>query len=451
MTQPTTAPLCPPTVPLDPAAQSKIAEWIEDVQAAKADLIAAADSGEFDTAGFRDQLARAVYRLAGSRPGAGLGDEAELSWVAAWTLYMVVLNEATTQPQRAVIAGAMAEILTFLRELLDHSVDGFDGRQATLQTLTVAEILDLPPLRYQVEDLVPAGSLVVVYGPWKQGKTFLCLDLALHIAMGWPWMGRRVKQGRVLYVAAEGQGGLRNRIAAWVAHHDDVIPSGFELYPRPVNMLDVTAAETLARYADEQRFDVVFLDTLARSIPGGEENSTKDMNQFVANCDLVREQAGAAVIPVHHPGKDLSKGMRGSSALPGAVDAVLEVHKTSEDTIQARIETPKDFEPGAPLRLRLRTIDLGHDDEGRSVTSCVVVADESNTPDATQDIVTKALATFREAFGATGATQSQLRDTLEEAHGISRRAAYNWITKLLELGILRNEGSDKRPFLVQNT
>ena len=36
------------------------------------------------------------------------------------------------------------------------------------------------------------------------GKTFLLLDLALHIASGRPWNGRAVDKGRVLYIAAEG-------------------------------------------------------------------------------------------------------------------------------------------------------------------------------------------------------------------------------------------------------
>ena len=70
------------------------------------------------------------------------------------------------------------------------------------------------------------------------------------------------------------------------------------------------------------------IDTVARSLLG-DENSSSDMSAFVTACNAVQRHIDGAVIGVHHAGKDATRGMRGSTALLGAVDAALRV--TQED------------------------------------------------------------------------------------------------------------------------
>ncbi|MFK5284070.1 AAA family ATPase, partial [Lacticaseibacillus paracasei] len=55
----------------------------------------------------------------------------------------------------------------------------------------------------------------MLYGESGSGKSFMALQLAGAIARGVEWRGRRVKQGRVVYIAAEGAGGFRNRCVAY--------------------------------------------------------------------------------------------------------------------------------------------------------------------------------------------------------------------------------------------
>jgi RecA-family ATPase len=62
---------------------------------------------------------------------------------------------------------------------------------------------------------------------------------------------------------------------------------------------------------------LVVVDTVARVLPGAEENASKEMGLFVVACDAIRETCGVAVIGVHHSGKDEDRGMRGSSSLGG--------------------------------------------------------------------------------------------------------------------------------------
>ena len=52
------------------------------------------------------------------------------------------------------------------------------------------------------------GALSVLYGSSNTGKTFVALSIAGHVATGLPWCGNDVRQGPVLYIAAEGGGAL---------------------------------------------------------------------------------------------------------------------------------------------------------------------------------------------------------------------------------------------------
>ena len=81
------------------------------------------------------------------------------------------------------------------------------------------------------------------------------------------------------------------------------------------------------------------------------------MGAFVDACDRVRHHTGAAVIGVHHSGKDINRGMRGSSALWGAVDTSIEV-KNSDGVICLKNEKQKDHAEHPPIYLNMREIML---------------------------------------------------------------------------------------------
>ena len=68
---------------------------------------------------------------------------------------------------------------------------------------------------YLVKGLIPRTGLTVIWGPPKCGKSFWAFDVSMHIALGWEYHGRRVKQGAVVYCALEGAEGFRARIEAF--------------------------------------------------------------------------------------------------------------------------------------------------------------------------------------------------------------------------------------------
>jgi hypothetical protein len=122
---------------------------------------------------------------------------------------------------------------------------------------------------------------------------------------------------------------------------------------------------------------LVVIDTLARSMGAGDENTAKDAAQFLRNCDLIRDATGAHVMVIHHTGKDEDRGARGSSALRAAVDNEIQV--TADRQIISRKQ--RDQESPEQLYFNLRPVTLGLDEDSQPVKSAVVDVAEPPKPE----------------------------------------------------------------------
>jgi len=70
---------------------------------------------------------------------------------------------------------------------------------------------------------------------------------------------------------------------------------------------------------------LVIVDTFARHLVGGDENSGKDTGNYTATVEAIAQRTGAHVMTVHHTGKDLTRGARGHSSLLGSPETELVV------------------------------------------------------------------------------------------------------------------------------
>ena len=230
-----------------------------------------------------------------------------------------------------------------------------------------------------IEGLLIAGQMSVLYGPSNSGKTFLATDLAAHVSLGRAWRGREISAGAVVYVAAEGAYGIRNRMVAFREHYavDGAFP--FSILPSVVNFFD--AEEDMERLentvrAKEAEFGcgvaLVVVDTLARVAAGADENASADMGIIIKNVDALCRNTGAHVMLVHHSGKDVAKGARGSSALRAATATEIEVEPLEGYSV-ARVTKQRDLEIAGEFGFALQVVELGTNARGRVVSSCVVV------------------------------------------------------------------------------
>jgi hypothetical protein len=266
----------------------------------------------------------------------------------------------------------------YRREQQQSKPGGLHGKTSPAQRFELIPFdkisLDSTP-RYLVKGLIPRTGLTIIWGPPKCGKSFFAFDLAMHIALGWDYCGRRVRQGPVVYCAPEGAEGFRARIEAFrqakMAEASGSVP--FHLVASPMTLAkDHTALIAATRAAHGQTMPAaIFIDTLNRSI-GGSESDDRDMAAYVHAADAIRDAFKCAVIIVHHCGIDATRP-RGHTSLTGAADAQLAVKRDAGDNIIIGVEYMKDGPVGEELALRLEAIEVGKDSDGDPITSCVVV------------------------------------------------------------------------------
>jgi hypothetical protein len=203
--------------------------------------------------------------------------------------------------------------------------------------LSFEDVLNMPPKEWLIDGLFGAGDLGMIFGPPGSGKTFIVIDLILAACLGEPFAMRFnvARPLSVAYCAGEGLAGLPDRFKAAAAHHGVSALPGLTIF-RQVPQLyteSQTAANidqfVLAWKATGKPLDLLMIDTLHSATGGADENSAQHMGVVLESCKLAIKELGCAVLLVHHSNK-AGTGERGSSAMRGAMDYMIEVSPTGE-------------------------------------------------------------------------------------------------------------------------
>lgn len=332
--------------------------------------------------------------------------------------------------------------------LLEHS---FWIKEAQIQT-------NLP---YVIKGVFGKNQIGVFWGAPGSGKTFLSMEMACHVGAGKMWRGRRTRKGIVLYVAAESaRSYIENRFSALKQERPELSEAEVLVIPLALDLLHTDKGDVLrvietSKIVAEGNGEVVLIviDTLAVTFGGGNENSPEDMGQYVTNILNIREATKACVLVVHHAGKDEAKGMRGHSALLGALDAELTIEgKNGEGDRILRTGKVRDGDGYTDLfAFTLRRVELGTDADGDAVSTCVVDArDEQGTKDARRS--KRGLGTHQrhviKTLQANGG--KMLRPdliTILKSEGMPKNRPYDTIASMIEKGVLGVENSTFSVFL----
>jgi hypothetical protein len=261
----------------------------------------------------------------------------------------------------------------------DFKVKDEDEPQSRIYLVPLDDIKLGAERRYLIKGLIPRTGLVVVWGPPKSGKSFKIFDMLMHVALNRRYRGRRVHSGSVVYCAFEGQTGFAARCAAFrqkfLAQNKEHVP----FYLQPVTLDLVKDAAELIRVIRRTLGNVqpvvIVLDTLSRSLRGS-ESSDEDMSAYIRAADSLRETFDCAVIIVHHCGIEGTRP-RGHTSLTGAADAQLSVSRDAGGNIVMTVEYMKDGVEGDAVVSRLENVEVGTDEDGDPITSCVVVPSET--------------------------------------------------------------------------
>lgn len=228
-----------------------------------------------------------------------------------------------------------------------------------------------------IDEWLPTQGIAAIYGHPGCGKSFFALHMAAHVASGREWAGRRVEQGLVVYVVAEGSSGFRNRMFAMRQSGEIAPDAPLAFIPTPIDMQaqdgDVRALIATIKAAAEvkgMKPAMIVLDTLSKTFGAGKEN-TDDMVAYINNCQRVATAFDCLTCVIHHRPKDQeSRDLRGHSSLRGNVDTTILVEAGEIKT--ATTLKQKDGEDNIQIRFRLNRVVIGIDRNGIERSTCLV-------------------------------------------------------------------------------
>ncbi len=296
----------------------------------------------------------------------------------------------------------------------------------------------IPSLKWQVEDYIPERGLVMLFGPPGVGKSFIALDLAFSIASGKSWHGHKTICGEVVWICSEDFPGTPNRVKAWRQQNPNMHLNGMVSFVDEAVFFDspqktAQFRHDLRTHLAGRRLALLVVDTLAASNEGTEENANMEMGKIVSALKAIGAETGAAILILHHPTKANERVLRGAGSLAGAMDVILRAHG-SGDAVTLAVDKMKNGAIPADLHLRRQQVVLGTDEEGKAVTSCVMIAndgyaDEADPPPTAshEDVV---LATLRAAPDGISFTK------LRQESGLSEPRAASLLKRLQAAGVV---------------
>lgn len=341
-----------------------------------------------------------------------------------------------------------------------------EQKSPALQLLNLAELDEASKhVSWCVKHVLPADSIGVMFGAPGTFKSFIALDLALHVAHGLPWLGRKTKQGAVIYIAAEGGTGLMRRVKAW--HEARGLDwNGIPFYVVPAAVMLSTRSSDVVEAAKSVGVvpSLVAVDTKSQTDEGEENSSTDTARYFRELGTWFRALWACTVLVLHHSGHSATERPRGSSAIVGNVDFMFGVFRDEKEMLATMVcERQKDGELFEEVSFSLTSNTLGHDEDGEAITS--LSAQHINNSQALIEAHEREAAAGRggryQSFCGllqTGVTEKQLRQAFYNLlpgmqMDAKKKAFYDQRTKALREGIFEFgtvSGSMEKVVIVRN-
>lgn len=282
------------------------------------------------------------------------------------------------------LARAMAQVLIERAKAMPEAVEEEEAVPENAPRIVFGhDIVGRGRVSWTIKGVVPKRGIGAIYGPSGSGKTFFVISMMAAIAEGEAWYGHRVKKAPVFLAALEGVVGISQRVEAWEVHTGRHFPDAAGVIMN--SGLDFGSKKSVDKLVDDILSNtekgstpVLFIDTLAQACGGLDENSPEGMGAAIKVIQDIQRRIDGVVIPIHHTGKDTSKGLRGHSSLKGALDFSILVNRASDAGEEAEkdvrvwlLDKAKDGRDNIGQNFRLKGIKLDEDEDGDEIWSAV--------------------------------------------------------------------------------
>ena len=301
-----------------------------------------------------------------------------------------------------------------------------------------------------VKNLVPANSGGMLFGASGTFKSFVAIDLAMHVAHGLEWVGKPTKKGYVLYVASEGGTGISRRFKAWNMNQGVDMPMNVGVCSIPLILSLKEEIETLTRAIEklEEPPTLVIIDTLSQTFIG-DENSSSDISAYLRTINQeIRSRFNTTVLILHHTAYSTTERPRDSSAIIANMDFLIGCHRIDPEAMSTKISVlkQKDGDKGHDIWFDMKRCVIGIDKDEEEVSS--LVAEFNDIRDAVANSFKRRskhilqIEVFLRKNGKITVDDAQLSimSGSDQKPKVARQSAIRILKKMVEGGTLLQTG-----------
>ena len=284
----------------------------------------------------------------------------------------------------------------------------------------IADLLADPDLEKEpvwvFDGYAARGEVTLLSGPPKAGKTTLLGDLAVHVAAGFGFLGRRVTQASVLWLDLEMHPRRTAKLFRTLQAED--LPIHVYSGRRP--------SFDLADYITEHGIGLLIIDSLSKYWTIEDENDAVQTTRALEELRGLAEATDCAIVLIYHvrkSGGEDGLDTRGSGAITAVVDVAISFKRDRYGENRRILDTISRDE-STPRKLVVEYADGSYRALGTA----------SEVRDRTQR------AQLLEAVTA----EPQTHGELAEASELGLRQVKRVAKALYEEGILNRDGTGKR-------
>jgi hypothetical protein len=179
-----------------------------------------------------------------------------------------------------------------------------------------------------VDDLLVAGGTSILVAKAKTGKSVLSRQLAVAVAQGKDFLGRKTMRGGVVYA------GLEDNAQKSAQHFDRLGVTDEDAITLFDMWQQATAATLRATLEAKPHTALVIVDTLFRMFPVQSADDYMQVTRTMDNLLALSKQYNVHICALHHLGKkerdDAQDGILGSTAIGGSVETIMIMPRRGE-------------------------------------------------------------------------------------------------------------------------
>src|SRR6266446_4424016 len=226
----------------------------------------------------------------------------------------------------------------------DHGVaDSAQPSQWQRDAFTADQLQNMAfePIRFVVEDLIPAEGVTLVCSKPKIGKSWLVLDLCIGCTSDRFVLGKiKPAQGDVLYLALEdSRRRLQQRITKLLPTFSGRWPGGLTMKTSWRRVNEGGLDDMRAWHASARKPMLIVVDVLIKVRPvTTRSRSAYELDyEALAGLHKLAVELGVAVVVVHHTRKmaaeDVIDTVSGSFGLVGAADTIIVIERRNQGCV----------------------------------------------------------------------------------------------------------------------